>query len=66
MAALLGSRHCYASYTVKRVLQAIVYKQALRTDLAGKVALIFKNYAREVGAVQELYEAHKKDPPIGR
>jgi dynein heavy chain, axonemal len=65
-ASFEGAGSIQQSLHLLRKYQSIVHRAALRTDLAGKVALIFRNYAREVAAVQELYEAHKHSPPIAR
>jgi Dynein heavy chain, N-terminal region 1 len=65
-ASFEGAGSIQQSLHLLRKYQSIVHRAALRNDLAGKVALIFRNYAREVAAVQELYEAHKHAPPIAR
>ncbi|PNH08753.1 Dynein gamma chain, flagellar outer arm [Tetrabaena socialis] len=46
--------------------QAIMQRETLKQDLENKYMVIFQNYAKDLDAVQKLYEKHKYEPPVPR
>nr|Q39575.1 RecName: Full=Dynein gamma chain, flagellar outer arm [Chlamydomonas reinhardtii]7KZM_C Chain C, Dynein gamma chain, flagellar outer arm [Chlamydomonas reinhardtii]7KZN_C Chain C, Dynein gamma chain, flagellar outer arm [Chlamydomonas reinhardtii]7KZO_C Chain C, Dynein gamma chain, flagellar outer arm [Chlamydomonas reinhardtii]8GLV_AD Chain AD, Dynein gamma chain, flagellar outer arm [Chlamydomonas reinhardtii]8GLV_AX Chain AX, Dynein gamma chain, flagellar outer arm [Chlamydomonas reinhar len=46
--------------------QAIMQRETLQQDLENKYMVIFQNYAKDLDAVQKLYEKNKYEPPVPR
>ncbi len=46
--------------------QAIMQRETLKQDLETKYMVIFQNYAKDLDAVQKLYEKNKYEPPVPR
>lgn len=46
--------------------QAIMQRETLKQDLENKYMVIFQNYAKDLDAVQKLYEKNKYEPPVPR
>ena len=54
------------SLTLLSKFKAILNRDAVRSSLDEKLAIIFRSYGQDLEAVQVLYEKHKQAPPFPR
>jgi len=54
------------SLVLLKKFQGLLHRENLRVNLDSKFALIFNKYSQDLEYVQETYERHRHNPPIGR